>query len=449
MAVCKNCGGSNKKVILNYTPKSYTICSDPTVCTESYNCSEILDATCIQYTAGDIIYCGTTFSVVNNFENLENALQNILDVICRHCQLTVNIIANTDENNLPSLTSEITNGEGPYTYQWEIAQGEFVGHFISGSTTLPTLNLTCIAANSIRTGDIDKNIKVSNIKLTVTDSKGCKETVHFVYTSDCYSMIIDPPQETQPYLGGRLVNTLYGDTQFAVIPMDFMNDPRYMPTCTELKNICCVECFESYSVASTSYRRNRDEYFKSLNENLINEQYGTEYLNTSLNFTQWDPGNIADQLILYKGGLENYNYLSGCPECSFRVWSEIKWPTLNNKTLAEIFPMINLNTGVKFVWLDAVQFGEIPPTGQPGQLIKWGIDPLDPTYLTSHAWDPTTNSWSSVLADVIDEINTPNKDRTQAWLKAFNELVLATVPFVWANDYALFHRYKYELKYTV
>jgi hypothetical protein len=122
---------------------------------------------------------------------------------------------------------------------------------------------------------------------------------------------------------------------------------------------------------------------------------------------------------------------------------------LNNQTLAERFPMINVNTGEKFIWIDAVPFGQTPPTGQPGQLVKWATDPLDQTYFGEYAWDPVTNTWSQTLGDILGEINTTSRGQRDAWFKALNELILANGPFVWANDYALLHRYKYELKYPV
>ena len=450
MPVCRNCGGSNKKVVLNYTPKSYTVCPDPGTCSESYTCSEILDAACIQYTAGDILYCGTTFSVVDNSESLENALQSVLDLICRKCELNVNIIANNEEVDGPSLSTEITNGLAPYSYQWKIAQGEFVGHFISGSTTLPTLTLTCIAANSIMTGNIDKNIKVTNVQLTVVDANGCKEVVHFVYASDCYSMIVTEPQQMPPYLGGRNFKTNGKKTKYANTPLDFMDDPLYMPTCTELKNMCCVECFDGgYEITASNYRANRDELVKNTNENLLNEYVGTPVPDEAINYTQWQQGNIGDQLVLYKGGLQNYNVLWGCPECSFRIWSEIKWPVLNNQTLAERFPTIDPDTGAKFIWIDPVTFGNTPPNGQPGQMLKWQNDSLNPSFWDEYAWDPVTNSWSKALGHILGELNINTRARRDAWLKSLNEVILATTPFVWANDYVLFHRYKYELKYTV
>jgi hypothetical protein len=185
MPICKNCGDNNKKIILNYTPKSYTICPEPAVCPEPYACSEILDATCIQYTGNNIIYCDTSYVIINQFENLESILQSILNIICppASSNLNVSIVPNPNELNLPTLSSIVTNGQPPYTYSWKIAQGNFIGHSIFGSITSSTLNLTRIAANAIMTNDINKNISISNIQLTVVDAVNTKKIVHFLYTS--------------------------------------------------------------------------------------------------------------------------------------------------------------------------------------------------------------------------------------------------------------------------
>jgi hypothetical protein len=299
------------------------------------------------------------------------------------------------------------------------------------------------------TGNLDKNIKVSNIKLTVLDANGCKEVVHFVYASDCYSMIVDEPQPRQAFLGGRIDKSNGLKTKFAYTPMDYLDNPLYIPTCTDIKNMCCVECFESEGQASSNYRQNRDEHFKWLNENLLNEDAGSAMPEKALNYTQWEQGGLADQLKIYKGSLVNYNFLKGCPECTFKLWTETSWPQLDNQTLAERFSMLDPEDCTKFVFIDAVSFGNTPPTGQPGQLLLWQNDPGSPQSWAYYAWDPVTNSWSSSLGEIFEEINTDTRAKRDAWLKAFNEILLAQMPFVWANEYALLHRYKYELKITV
>ena len=454
---CTSCGASAKKVVLNYTPKAYTVCPSPAGCPDELKCSEILDSLCFQYTGTNILYCDSTDIAVNKFENLENIITNILSDLCSvFCNIDVDITANEENGGLPSLTSTVTNGVAPYTYAWKIAQGPFVGHFISGSTTTSTLNLTCIAASSLITGElyttnINENIKVSNIELIVTDANGCKTTAHFLYTSDCYSMIVDEPQPRQAFLGGRMVYVNGYETPIALQSISFMDDPDYMPTCEEIKNYCCVECFQSAADAETNYRINRDEYVRNLNENFLTQHTGTDalYPQEGLNYTQWKTDNLGDQTVFYKNGLMNYNNLWGCPECSYRIWSEIEWPQLNNQTLAERFPTINPDTGDIFVWIDAVPLGETPPIGQPGQLLKWATDPLSPDSFGEYAWDPVTNSWSEDVSNALNSIGLVMRERRNAWFTKLNQVTLAIQPFLYANDYALLHRFKYDLTYPV
>jgi len=60
-----------------------------------------------------------------------------------------------------------------------------------------------------------------------------------------------------------------------------------------------------------------------------------------------------------------------------------------------------------------------------------------------------THEESNVSSHFCGVGHTANGARRDAWYKALGELILANTAFLWANDYALFHRYKYELKYTV
>ena len=40
-----------------------------------------------------------------------------------------------------------------------------------------------------------------------------------------------------------------------------MDDPDYMPTCTELKNICCIEGYPSYEDAIREYEEAKDQHY--------------------------------------------------------------------------------------------------------------------------------------------------------------------------------------------
>lgn len=454
MPSCKNCGKGPKNVILNYKPKVYTVCPNPGSCPDDLKCSEILDSLCFQYTGNNILYCDSTNIAVNKFDKLEEIIKTISETLCGvNSDLQIDITPNTENGSLPSLTASVTNGTAPYTYNWKISQGPFVGHFISGSTTTENLNLICIASSSLITGGVDtintnENIKVSNIELTVTDAKGSVKTAHFLYTSDCYSIVVDEPQARYPFLGGRIFYNNGYETPFALQAMSFMDDADYMPTCEEIKNMCCVECFSTQGYAETSYRQNRDEYTRDVIENTLAERVKFSPVK-ALNYTQWKTDNLGDQTILYKNGLMNYNNLWSCPECSTRIWSEVQWPQLNNQTLAERFPTIDVYTGSIFVWIDPVPFGKTPPAGEPGQFLKWATDPLDPNNFGEYCWDPVTNSWSSTLMTIMYSITTQNNARRDAWYRALLEVILSQKSFLYANDYLLLHRFKYDLTYPV
>jgi hypothetical protein len=57
--------------------------------------------------------------------------------------------------------------------------------------------------------------------------------------------------------------------------------------------------------------------------------------------------------------------------------------------------------------------------------------------------------WSVTLGGILGYLNQSNRSKRDAWLQALNAVTLANGPFLWANDYVMFHRFKYELKYPV
>lgn len=440
MRKCKTC-----KPIINPVQ---IVCPQPAVCVDAIACSEIIDAACIQYTGENLLLCSTTYSVVNTYDSLESILVALVAAYCDvppRCKLKINFAAS--EGSYPSVSASITDGVGPYTYEWGLEQGNFLGHNIKGSSTQSTIDLECIGENAIETGTFNKYIKISHLALKVTDSMGCSTIEYFVYTSDCYVQIVDAPQPRFPFVGGRIFKNNGYETPFALTPMDFMDNLRYMPTCDELKNMCCVECYVEGEEANSTFRMARDIYFRNLNENILDENVGSIYPDKPLDYSPYETGGLGDKTVFHKGGLMNYNILWGCPECTFRIWTEIKWPQLNNQTLAQRFSMLNPQNCTKFYWLDSVPFGSTPPTGQPGQMVKWATNPLNHTYYDEYAWDPVTNSWRGDLALLLGlHIGNKNRQKRDAYLKALTELILANSPFLYANDYGLFHRYKYELK---
>jgi len=420
---------------MNKCPTCKPIISQTIVCPESVPCpnpapcSEILDSACFQYEDTGISLCNSSVNLIQTFDSLELAMQKIVNAICNPCKLEINIIAGSN----PSLTAVVTGGTAPYTYNWSIAQGTFVGHTINGSTTGSTLLLDCISTNGIETPTVDKFIKLTNVYLTVTDATGCVSTIYYYYTSDCYNQVVTPSLPAHSFLGGKLQTSSGTITPYATDPMDFMDDPSFIPTCDELKNICCTIDSMSYSDASDLFRSNRSTYDNNLNSNILSEHTsnGTPY---TLDYTQWKPGNLGDKLVFYKGGLENYKYTWGCPEYTFAAWTDITWSELGGDTIADRLPSVNY----PLTWLPPF-VGILPTTGLPGQCIK------NADTLVEYAWDEKTNEWSSNLFNCIYLIYYPNREKVNAWQMALNELILANSPFVWANDYAPFHRWKNEI----
>lgn len=420
---------------MNKCPTCKPIISKTIVCPESVPCptpapcSEILDSACFQYEDSGISLCNSTVNIVQQFDALELILQKFTDAICTKCNINIDITAGMN----PSLISTVTGGTAPYTYDWSIKQGPFVGHTINGSTTSSTLLLDCISANGIETPTIDKFIKITDIYLKVTDAKGCISTVYYYYTSDCYNQIITTPEPRTSFLGGKIIKYNAISTPFAQLPMDFMDNPDYIPTCDELKHICCDIDGMSWEDAHDLFKANQDIYTIDLTANM-NSEYVSEGTPNVLNYTQYKNNNLGDKTIFYKGGLENYNFTFGCPEYTYAAWSEITWSELNGDTIKDRLPSVDYPLTFLPPYV-----GILPVTGLPGQLIK-NTDTGD-----TYAWDEKNNQWSLDLANCIENIFSEKRAKRNAWTKALNELILATKPFTWANDYAPFHRFKNEI----
>lgn len=438
MPICKLCGPSKITTVSGYTPESFTICKE-TECLDPVKCSEIIDAACIQYTGENLTLCETSYVIISKYDYLEDILSNIISVLCNPCNIQVSFIAS---ESMPNLTALASGGTAPYTYEWGFAQGNFVGHTILGPINTNTLNLLGIGTHGIETDTFNTFIKLSMMYVDVTDSAGCISRHYYTYTSDCYQQIVTPPTFTQGAYGKL---TVQNESQFGTFwrmgGFDFMDDITKMPTCEELKNICCSVEGMDWGDAAGKYRADRDAFLEALNENMLAENVGfpEPYFHSVADDSQWAVGGLADQIAFEKGGENLYNIPLGCAECYRKAWKELHYDVLGGKTLAEYLPTVN----AKFIWLPAITNPLAPlPTGQPGQLIKRN-DPNDPGTYLELAWDPNKKKWSEILMGPLEDFMTTNRERRNANLKAFNELTLALRPFIWANEYLPFHRLKY------
>ena len=63
-----------------------------------------------------------------------------------------------------------------------------------------------------------------------------------------------------------------------------------------------------------------------------------------------------------------------------------------------------------------------------------------------HAWDPIMQLWNEKLGDcAFDAVSLRNREKRNAYLIALNQMILAHAPFLSANEYFPFHRWRNEI----
>ena len=246
----------------------------------------------------------------------------------------------------------------------------------------------------------------------------------------CYEITVDTPLDPPTFLGG---NTERYEINF--VPMNFMDEDVYVPTCEELKALGCPDPI-ALDDGYNTFREDRDVYLYELNENLIYNYVGQTEPNT-LNTTQWEEGELGDVGIYYKGGLQKRDWNVGCWACAYPLWSTQPYESLGGDTISDRIPL----TDGPMVWLDRIEDENEPlPTGEPGQLLsRWNGS----EYILL-AWDSVIEDWSINLYSALEDILSAQSATRSAWLLQMNSLTLATNPFVWANDYLPFHRFNAE-----
>jgi hypothetical protein len=116
-------------------------------------------------------------------------------------------------------------------------------------------------------------------------------------------------------------------------------------------------------------------------------------------------------------------------------WTGDTDPT-HNKTLEQIYS--GYTDDFDFI-KGVATFGNLPPTGNGGDLIMVGT----PASYVGYAWDPISNTWSSTMYDFIDgQILTNRRAVMDAHMKAKNEMILAMRPFTWSAYHLLLHPIK-------
>ena len=177
---CQKCGCQDQALT---TPIVYPT---PAPCPDPQPCSEAFDSQCVYFTKGDIM-CGNDVVVYQN-DALQEALIQIVDYFCANIPptppapikgvLPVQIIPNPDPT---ILTSTVSSGTAPFTYNWSFAQNVLKGHTFATSTALSTMKFD-LTTDGIRTVSSDA-LYQSLVKLEVTDVDGNYGSAYYSFST--------------------------------------------------------------------------------------------------------------------------------------------------------------------------------------------------------------------------------------------------------------------------
>ena len=177
---CTNCGCKNKPCGCEDGPLTTPAPCNPIGCPDPYPCSEVIDAQCVLY-SGDPIICDQD-TVVDTGDNLANALNQVVDYFCDQpvaCCPTFAVDINKANIEIYRLDSTLTNGTGPFTYEWTVEQNEFPGLAFTGSTTSANVTLEPVPNNYIDAPATSGLIYQVLVKVKVTDSAGQIATAYY------------------------------------------------------------------------------------------------------------------------------------------------------------------------------------------------------------------------------------------------------------------------------
>lgn len=187
-------------------------CPTPEGCPDPQPCSEVFDAQCIVYT-GDPIICNEDTVVATN-DTVAEALNQVVDYFCENsgggtttiveagdnvtvtevtignvttytvnatCCPTFAVDISFDEQAGRALTTTLTNGTAPFTYEWTIEQNAFAGFAIAGATNGSSINLNL--TGNVYDGFAAGEIATCLFKVKVTDAVGQIATAYYTAVS--------------------------------------------------------------------------------------------------------------------------------------------------------------------------------------------------------------------------------------------------------------------------
>lgn len=257
----------------------------------------------------------------------------------------------------------------------------------------------------------------------------------------------------------NLMNCLDGDTFSASTPcyigcnsypyvsgVDFMDDPYTVPTSAELTSFASENCgcdYTDYSSIVQSYQNYldwSDNFYNNIDPNMneFKNQLNVYNVAKSYGFCDGHTGVITpDVSLITTTGYSSNFYVKGTPY-KLKGYKPCKASQTESWYYNAIGSRLSANTDdVRYI-VAVENVGDLPPTGQPGDLICVGV----PTSFVGYAWDPTIPGWSSSFYLSMEDLFSEWRAKRDFFSKAKNELILAMKPFTWSNNYLLLHPIK-------
>lgn len=120
---------------------------------------------------------GSCLDLAAGSYSLQQIMTAVIEKLCAPCNMQVNITNNTDNY----LTANITDGTGPYTYEWSIGD-----NWNMWVLETPTTDTVRVVVNEVEPPLLDgcgtnNSSRIGLVKLTVTDANGCIAKDSYLY----------------------------------------------------------------------------------------------------------------------------------------------------------------------------------------------------------------------------------------------------------------------------
>jgi hypothetical protein len=384
----------------------------------------------------------------------------------------------------PSVEVSISGGEAPYTYEWSIAEGDEAGHRFRYcydsitqdkvyldvnfkkivDTLLPGGNPTLAGPYYPKT-TIKQNeatIAGTTLQLKVTDANGANKTFYYRYTSeDCY------PVNASVCNSYNVEFCNQGQTFFknVTIELDFMDDERRIPTCTDLSSYGINRPELNEADIDGILREQRNAFLVRQNSFFLASSAGNQFqpfdkptagflprANLNLNTLTYPYSLYANNngkaplkyINVFDGGYPISQVYDEVAGVLTNLWTEVVDPDYGT-TLADRYPgvtdLIRRPTVKTFADLPTPSSNDPIPIVN-GQIVRVFDGAQD------FIWNAGTSSWetfSLYLEDVLSVRRTRGADQR----KASEEMQLAMKSFTWANVYVLQHMIKTFRDYQI